>query len=200
MVRVWGSQPAAGVAARRKHSSPWPARPQPTWRCANTNSDLRHLAVTDPLTGLANRTLLFDHLELAIAQRARDGRDVAVLFCDVDGFKQINDGWGHETGDRLLRLLAERLLSAAREVDTVARLAGDEFVVICPGLDGPEDLGAIVERVTQAIRLAGAEDGQPPMPDVTIGSVILRPGETADEVLRRADGAMYDAKPTPLPR
>lgn len=158
------------------------------------NAGLRDLALTDALTGLANRTRLFDHLELAVAQRQGDGRQVGVLFCDVDGFKQVNDRWGHEAGDRVLRRLADRLRSAARDGDTVGRLAGDEFVVICPGLDAPEDLDAVVSRVDRAIHKPDPADEQPPAPRVSIGAALLEEGETALSVLHRADAAMYERK------
>ena len=157
------------------------------------NSELRDFALHDPLTGLANRTLLADRLELAVAQRARGRGDVGVLFCDVDGFKLVNDRWGHETGDGLLCRIAERLLAATRETDTVARFAGDEFVVVCAGVKGAGEFQAVVERVARA---ANAPQGRVrPIPlRLSIGAALAADGETAAAVLRRAAQAMYEAK------
>lgn len=158
------------------------------------NADLRDLAVSDPLTGLANRTLLFDHLELAIAERKRNGGHVGVLFCDVDDFKLVNDRWGHEAGDRVLCQIADRLRSATRGVDTVARLAGDEFVLVCPGLGTPKDFDAVIERVERIVHTPAPAKGEPDSPRLSIGSALLAEDETAAGVLRRADAAMYQVK------
>lgn len=158
------------------------------------NADLRTLAVSDPLTGLANRTLFFDHLEMAIAQRRREGGHVGVLFCDVDDFKLVNDRWGHEVGDRVLCEVAERLREATRSTDTVAWIAGDEFVVLCPGLDTERDLDAVIERVDRVLSMPGLRDDGPLPPVMSIGAVLLDDDETAAGVLRRADRAMYDRK------
>lgn len=158
------------------------------------NADLRDLAVSDPLTGLANRTLLFDRLELAIAERRRNGGHVGVLFCDVDDFKLINDRWGHEVGDRVLCQIADRLRTATRGADTVARLAGDEFVLVCPGLDAPEDFDAVIERIERIVHPSDPTDSGPVAPRLSIGSALLEDDETAAGILRRADEAMYRVK------
>jgi diguanylate cyclase (GGDEF)-like protein len=146
------------------------------------NAELRRLAVTDPLTGLANRTLLYDRLQQALGRRRRGGGPVGVLYCDVDDFKAVNDQHGHEAGDRLLCEIAERLRAATRATDTVARIAGDEFVIVCPALPTRDELGAIVQRV-----VAGT-------PNLSVGAVIAEPEETAAAVLSRADRAMYAVK------
>ncbi len=158
------------------------------------NAELRGLAVTDPLTGLANRTLLFDRLELALVDRGRTGGNVGVLFCDVDDFKRLNDTYGHEAGDALLCDIADCLRAAARDTDTVARIAGDEFVLICPRLTREADVNAVADRVTAV----GKErrpmpDGSPP-PRLSIGAVVAGDGERPADILRRADAAMYAAK------
>ena len=158
------------------------------------NLELRDLAVTDPLTGLANRTLLYDRLQLALSDRARNGGEVAVLFCDVDNFKRVNDRYGHEAGDRLLCDIADHLRSVARDTDTVARIAGDEFVLVCPQLRAGDDIEAIARRV------AGASGRRQPMPDggappgLSVGAVLAVDGEDAAGLLRRADARMYLAK------
>ena len=159
------------------------------------NDGLRELAVRDPLTGLANRTLLVDRLELAIAHRSRSGGHVGLLFCDIDGFKSVNDRLGHEAGDRLLVQIADRLLKATRSVDTVARLGGDEFVVVCPGLECPEDLDAVVSRISETLEAPDHDcDSTQQLPRLCIGAALLRGGETASSLIGRADEAMYASK------
>jgi diguanylate cyclase (GGDEF)-like protein len=158
------------------------------------NAELRELSVKDPLTGLANRTLLEDRLQTSIAQRRRDGRQVGVLFCDVDGFKSVNDQLGHQTGDRLLCQIADRLRQATRATDTVARIAGDEFVVVCPGLGDVEELEAVVSRIDAIVHAPAADDATTPVAHLCIGAVLLEDGETTKDVLGRADEAMYANK------
>lgn len=157
------------------------------------SQELQRIATTDPLTGLANRVLLLDRLELALARRARHGGEVAVAFCDVDAFKSINDRFGHETGDRVLRELAEELRACVRQEDTVGRLAGDELVIVCPDLQHEDDAEQL------AARLAAIE-GRVALPTpgeharVSAGIVLAADGETAADVLARADAAMYAVK------
>lgn len=152
------------------------------------------LALTDALTGLANRRLLVDRLERALADRERAGGEVGVLFCVLDDFKAVNDRFGHEAGDRLLRDHADHLRLESRAGDTVGRFAGDEFVVVCPRLDSEADLIAIAGRVERAA------DQRPLMPDgslspgLSVGAVIARTGERPVDILGRPDAAMYDAK------
>lgn len=163
------------------------------------NADLQDLAVTDPLTGLANRTLLFDRLEMARAQHDRNGTDVGVLFCDVDDFKLVNDRWGHELGDLLLCQIADRLQKASRSGDTVARLGGDEFVLVCPSLGKPEELDTIVQRIERIVHTPDpqADEDVALAARLSIGAAILRQGESAASLLGRADAAMYVAKSKP---
>lgn len=156
------------------------------------NAELRELAVSDPLTGLANRTLLVDHLEMAIAQRERSGGHVGVLFCDVDEFKLVNDRLGHQAGDQVLCVIADRLRTATRAIDTVARFAGDEFAVVCPGIESPGEFATRVDRITRAVHAAGGD--APTQIRLSIGAVLLKAGESAADVLRRADDAMYRSK------
>jgi diguanylate cyclase (GGDEF)-like protein len=153
-------------------------------------AELHAMAVTDPLTRLPNRALLMDRLDVALAARADTRSQVGVLFCDVDGFKAINDALGHEAGDRVLRHVAERLGSAMRAGDTVARIGGDEFVAVCPRLPARGDLDALVARVAAAL----AEPSPVAPVGVSIGAILARPGEGAAGVLRRADAAMYAEK------
>ena len=156
---------------------------------------LNFLARYDPLTGLINRTLFADRLENAVAGARRDGSVVALMFLDIDGFKEVNDRHGHQVGDGLLRQVAERLVGTVRESDTVARLGGDEFTVILEGGRRVEDAGQVATNVLKAL----AEPYRVGREDITITSSIgvaafPLDGETAAELLKGADIAMYSAK------
>ncbi len=157
------------------------------------NADLRAQTLTDPLTGLANRTLLMDRLEMAIADRGRTGCDVGVLFCDVDDFKGVNDTLGHEAGDRLLCEIAEHLRGAVRDTDTVARFAGDEFALVCPRVTSMTHFLGLADRVAEAVEDNVTALG-PHATRLSVGSVLVRDGEGPADVLRRADAEMYATK------
>ena len=150
----------------------------------------------DDLTGLPNRAHFRDRLQRALDRGQRDGRMVGLLFVDLDRFKSVNDGFGHEAGDHVLRQVAQVLLSATRATDTVARLGGDEFVVVVEGMrDGTEALAA-VERIFAALRAPVAVLDTELMVSASVG-VALAPqdGATVDALLAAADRAMYGAKP-----
>jgi diguanylate cyclase (GGDEF)-like protein len=121
---------------------------------------MRHDALHDPLTGLANRTLLHDRLHHAVAQSERGMGDMCVLFVDLDDFKHVNDDYGHQVGDELLATLGGRLLGAVRPADTVARMGGDEFVIVCENIDLTNAL-SLADRlevaIAEPIRAGGAE-------------------------------------------
>jgi diguanylate cyclase (GGDEF)-like protein/PAS domain S-box-containing protein len=152
---------------------------------------MRHDAVHDPLTGLANRTLLRDRLEHALARSEREGGATGVLFVDLDNFKQINDCYGHATGDAVLRELGSRLRTAVRPGDTVARLGGDEFVVVCEEVDDESAL-AVGRRLQEAIRLPLTIGGVKHGLSASIGIAL---GHTdPDALLGDADAAVYRAK------
>ncbi len=152
---------------------------------------MRHEALHDPLTGLPNRTLLRDRLEHALAQSERDGRATGVLFVDLDNFKQVNDVYGHATGDAVLVEFARRLRTAVRPGDTVARLGGDEFVVVCEAVDEPVVL-ALGKRLEAAIELPLTVDGIPYGLSASIGIALGH--SDAEAVLANADAAVYRAK------
>ena len=163
---------------------------------------LAAMAMEDPLTGLGNRTLMRDHLKQAVARTARTGRPLAVLFCDLDDFKPVNDTHGHAAGDELLRQFADRLRETLRPSDTIARVGGDEFVVICEDLESDGDADEVVRRVTAAVDapflLPAADGSRAPVRVAVHASIgvttVSGAGLDADEVLHRADAAMYSLK------
>jgi len=158
-------------------------------------AELVRRAHFDPLTGLPNRELLTDRLSQAVAQVHRSERRLAVLFLDLDGFKEINDSLGHRNGDELLKETALRLSAVLRETDTVARLGGDEYAFVLPQIHGPLEAEAIAAKVIEAIKRPFLVDGREAFVSASIG-IALCPddGDTAEELLRRADMAMYSAK------
>ena len=159
------------------------------------NQQLRHLATHDPLTGLPNRVLLDDRLHQAIAHADRDMRAFAVLVCDLDRFKLINDSLGHRAGDELLQEVARRLSTVVRTADTVARFGGDEFVLIGTSIADADDAAGLASRVMEVlqapVRIAGIDIHTSP----SIG-IAMYPddGTTTQALLARADAAMYSAK------
>lgn len=156
----------------------------------------RFLAYHDALTGLANRVLFLDLLQQAMARSAQHKRTLAVLFMDIDRFKQVNDRFGHDIGDRLLAAIAQRLKSGVRKTaDAVARLGGDEFAILQTDLHGEQEAVALARKLVQAIAQPFVLQGQAVRASASIGITIYHdPGETPEELLRRADKAMYLAK------
>jgi len=148
-------------------------------------------AVTDMLTELPNARSLFLHLDSELARAKRTGQTIAVLVCDLDGFKQINDRFGHLEGNRVLRAVARGLRSLCREYDTVARLGGDEFVVVLPGQE-PESVGAKVESLTSVVAHAGYETVRAVCLGISVGVAYFpADGEDAEALLAVADQRMY---------
>lgn len=161
---------------------------------------MHHLAHHDVLTGLPNRAMFEEHLELAVARARRQGSAVAVLFTDLDGFKTVNDELGHAAGDEMLVEIAARMAHATRDTDLVARFGGDEFLVLLADLD---DAPGAAEAVVRAVadRIAGHVGRPFRLRDRTIESSIsvgacLFPHEASDgdNLMRLADAAMYDQK------
>nr|WP_239522276.1 GGDEF domain-containing protein [Geodermatophilus sabuli] len=156
---------------------------------------LRAAAVHDPLTGLPNRTLLVDRLGQFLPAGRRGEPGLAVLFCDLDGFKPVNDAAGHAVGDEVLVSAVRRLQAAVRPGDTVARIGGDEFVVLCPGVDSPEAAQVIADRITQAFAAPlHCGRGSEHRVGVSVGVAVGGPGDTPETVLAAADAAMYRVK------
>jgi diguanylate cyclase (GGDEF)-like protein len=157
--------------------------------------DVDHLAHHDALTGLANRLMLYDRLEHAIAVSQRTGRRIALIFMDLERFKDINDTRGHAVGDKVLKAVSNRLKKMVREVDTVARLGGDEFVILFDSIDDPRQIAPIAQKIIDGFRLPLEIDGQEYRLGVSIGiSVYPQDGDNATELLDKADLAMYRAK------
>jgi diguanylate cyclase (GGDEF)-like protein/PAS domain S-box-containing protein len=151
----------------------------------------------DALTGLPNRRHLMEQLSRAMLRTQRQGQPLALLFLDLDGFKGVNDRHGHDAGDRLLQAVAQRLQRGVRRTDTVARLAGDEFVVLLEGLSSVEDAAPVIDTIrdalTQPVELPGGVTVQV---GASVGSAIYagEPDVGAEQLLSRSDAAMYEAK------
>jgi diguanylate cyclase (GGDEF)-like protein/PAS domain S-box-containing protein len=157
---------------------------------------LEELALTDGLTGLANRRAAVDRLEQALAASRRHGAPVAVVYVDVDRFKPVNDRFGHKVGDAILRTVAERLRMTFRVEDTVARMGGDEFVVICENLGSANEPHSMVSRARSVLAQPYVVDGRRHELSASLG-LAMSDGETSVErLLDHADAVMYEAKAT----
>lgn len=156
---------------------------------------LRHMANLDGLTGIPNRNLGKDRLAVAIAQARRNQSKMGVLYVDLDGFKEVNDRLGKDAGDQLLRQVAQRLVKAVRESDTVARFAGDEFTVIITDVKEPESLKKVAENVLQSLKAPIIAGGQEIQIGASIG-IALWPNDGGDvnSLVGAADTAMYQVK------
>jgi diguanylate cyclase (GGDEF)-like protein/PAS domain S-box-containing protein len=158
-------------------------------------SKLIHDALHDPLTGLANRVLLRDHLERALARMGRGPGRVALLFVDLDDFKQVNDSFGHAAGDQILCRVAERLEASIRGEDVVGRQSGDEFAVLLGRVMDEGEAAATAERILGELRRPIGLGGAAIFVGGSIGVAVAdAPGTTAEELLIQADAAMYAAK------
>ena len=160
-----------------------------------TETRLLHMARHDPLTDLPNRALFEDRLQAALAAAARSCSGVALLYLDLDRFKQINDRYGHASGDRLLCEVAERLQSAVRGSDTVARMGGDEFVLLLNGIGSAAGAEAVAEKLRLLLEQPLLSLGRPESVSPSIG-IALYPehARSAAALIARADAAMYAAK------
>jgi len=157
--------------------------------------NLQHMATHDPLTGLPNRYLMTDRLSQTLALAARSGSIFAVLFLDVDGFKAINDARGHEYGDLVLRELGEKLVRTVRASDTVARIGGDEFVIILEALAHREDAAAVADKIVRGVAKPFTLRRHRVSTTVSVGiSVYPDNGSDPEVLLGSADYAMYLAK------
>lgn len=158
---------------------------------------LKSMALHDALTGLPNRRLLMDRLALAIAHARRNKSTMAVMYLDLDGFKKINDTLGHDAGDTLLKMVADRLVAAVRQEDTVARLGGDEFVIGLWNLKHADAVASLVLKVIQAVSQPYRIQGRDVRMTASIGvGIYPTHGEEVETLMKSADLAMYEAKRT----
>lgn len=158
-------------------------------------SRLEVLAFQDDLTGVANRRLFLERLEQALRNSRRNKTHMALVYLDLDYFKQINDSLGHQAGDVLLKETAQRLLRSVREVDTVARLGGDEFTLVLVDIQSEEGLRSQLTRLRATLKKPVAlEDGQECTPSASIGAAISDGAESAAELMKRADESLYEVK------
>jgi diguanylate cyclase (GGDEF)-like protein/PAS domain S-box-containing protein len=160
------------------------------WRLEATSQQ----AMSDPMTGLANRAYALHELERSLARQHRHGGHTAVIFVDLDRFKAVNDTWGHAAGDELLSSVAEKLRQAVRTTDTPARYGGDEFVIICEGLTAPEDAEVLAQRLVRAIPGTYQLESGTASIGASVGVAVAAAAVPAAQLLRLADEAMYEAK------
>jgi len=156
---------------------------------------LQHIAHHDPLTGLPNRLLLLDRLKQSLKKIKRVKKHMALLYIDLDKFKEINDSLGHNAGDEVLKSVAKRLLASVRAVDTVARIGGDEFIVIMESVTGIEDVKKVAEKLNHSLQQSVHWDMQELFVTSSIG-ISLSPDDSEDpeELMKKADIAMYQSK------
>ena len=161
----------------------------------NYGKMLESLALNDPLTGLANRRLLSERMSMALVHARRNRSGMAVVYLDLDGFKQVNDTLGHGAGDGLLKMVATRLLATVREEDTVARPGGDEFIVALWDVSGTDSAATATSKLIQAVSQPYDIEGHT-VSVTTSAGVAIYPvhGEDADALMKSADLALYDAK------
>jgi diguanylate cyclase (GGDEF)-like protein/PAS domain S-box-containing protein/hemerythrin-like metal-binding protein len=161
-----------------------------------SEQQISFMAYHDKLTGLPNRALLFDRLSQAMSQARRDEKYVALLFVDLDGFKLVNDDYGHEAGDTVLKMSAQRFLACVRAVDTVSRFGGDEFAIVLGNLDEPQQAASVAEKIVQAFAQSlMLADGNECVVGASVGiSIYPENGSAMDRLLTAADQAMYESK------
>ncbi len=161
----------------------------------NYGKSQESLALHDSLTGLANRRLLIERASLVVAHARRNKSGMAVMYLDLDGFKQINDTWGHDAGDILLKMAAGRLVDAVRQEDTVARLGGDEFVIALSQIGNADDAAKVAAKLMTAMSQPYDLQGRTVNMTASAGVAIYPVhGEDVDTLMKSADLALYDAK------
>jgi diguanylate cyclase (GGDEF)-like protein/hemerythrin-like metal-binding protein/PAS domain S-box-containing protein len=160
-----------------------------------TETQLGLLAYSDPLTGLANRAMFADRLRQVALRARRAQQKFALLMLDLDGFKSVNDRYGHDAGDRLLQQTAQRFAACLRDSDTIARLGGDEFVVLLPGLNRPDDATRVADRLIEAARQPVRLGGHEVRSATSIGIAMFPDhARSVDHLIAAADTALYTAK------
>ena len=156
------------------------------------------MALHDPLTGLGNRLLFQDHMAQAVARTARSNSPLGVIYCDLDRFKEINDNLGHAAGDLVLQTVAHRLQHGVRPADTIARIGGDEFVILCEDLTEPDAIQHVVARIREALQEPVLlSDDEPLSIGCSIGvATAAGPDLDVTTLMHQADLAMYQDKHT----
>lgn len=158
-------------------------------------SQLEHSALHDPLTSLPNRVLLGDRIGQILNQAHRNQTQAAVLFCDLDDFKAVNDSMGHQAGDQVLKTMGERLLNCVRVEDTVARIGGDEFVFVLSNVESAEHAKVVAQKILDAMAQSLHVDGCEIMLSGSVGIAMFPlDGDATERLIRNADSAMYKAK------
>jgi diguanylate cyclase (GGDEF)-like protein len=164
-------------------------------RMKDVEEKLIQLARVDSLTGIANRRMFVEALHLALERSRRSGAAMALAYLDIDHFKKINDSHGHAVGDEVLKEFARRLLANVRATDTVARLSGDEFVIILEGLDTEPEVLAVAAKIANAVRVPFVVAGAQLAVTTSVGIALFSGGgQTHEELLANADSALYGAK------
>lgn len=157
--------------------------------------ELTRSSELDALTSLPNRLLLIDRFSQGLTHARRNDGRLAVLFLDLDDFKQINDRFGHKVGDDMLRAVSECLVGSVRQIDTVCRLGGDEFIVLLPEIAGAADAGLVAQKLVAGLAAMGETQGAAGKVSASIGiSVYPDDGDTIEQLVDRADQAMYQSK------
>lgn len=157
--------------------------------------ELTRSSELDALTSLPNRLLLIDRFSQGLTHAKRNEGRLAVLFVDLDDFKQINDSLGHRVGDEVLRAVSHRLVASVRRIDTVCRLGGDEFIVLLHEIAGAADAGLVAEKLVAGLAVMGEAPGAPAKVSASIGiSVYPDDGDTIEQLVDCADQAMYQSK------
>ena len=157
--------------------------------------NLKHQAYFDQLTDIPNRTLFTDRAETALNQAKRSKEGLAIIFIDLDEFKEINDSMGHDAGDIILKNISQRLITSARKSDTVSRRGGDEFTILMPRIKNIKDAAKLAERILKSNKKAIIIDQSSVFPKTSIGiSVFPDDGDTIDILIKNADQAMYRSK------
>jgi len=165
-------------------------------RAEESERRYRHMAAHDPLTGVGNRSMLVERLEHAMTRRPQPGALLSILFIDLDKFKAINDRHSHDAGDHVLKVVADRLQELVRPHDTIVRWGGDEFLVLLDPIENPTAALVIAQRITTAVAKAIRRFGEDLSVTASLGVAVTQPGEQigVDELITRADAAMYAAK------
>jgi diguanylate cyclase (GGDEF)-like protein len=155
---------------------------------------MSHQALHDALTGLPNRRLFYERLDAALDHRTSEGALLALIFVDLDRFKPVNDRLGHDAGDELLRQVSHRFRACLRIHDTLARVGGDEFVILLEGISDVEDAISVADRLVASLHAPFAILGSDVWIGASVGLSLAQPGDDPNLLLRAADTAMYRAK------